>query len=85
MVLNTNRRLTPTVVVRRRGAWWTSAAVPVVQNSPPGDRFEVEVVQPDGRRALVVGKLDGVPEAAGSLALRAVVCDAVVRTLPAVG
>jgi len=31
----------------------------------PGDRIEVEVVQPDGGRALVVGKLDAVPEAAG--------------------
>jgi hypothetical protein len=49
---------------------------------PPGDRIEVEVVQPDGGRALVVGKLDAVPEAAGGLALRIVVCDAQVRTLP---
>jgi hypothetical protein len=32
----------------------------------PGDRIEVEVVQPDGGRALVVGKLDAVPEAAGA-------------------
>jgi hypothetical protein len=31
----------------------------------PGDRIEVEAVQPDGGRALVVGKLDKVPEAAG--------------------
>ena len=42
----------------------------------PGDRIEVEVVQPDGGRALVVGKLDAVPEAAGGRALRIVVCDA---------
>jgi hypothetical protein len=49
----------------------------------PGDRLEVEVVQPDGGRALVVGKFDKVPDAAGGLALRIVVCDARVRALPA--
>jgi hypothetical protein len=48
----------------------------------PGDRIEVEVVQPEGGRALVVGKLDKVPEAAGGRALRVVVCDAQVSTLP---
>ena len=48
----------------------------------PGDRIEVEVVQPDGGRALVVGKLDAVPEAAGGKALRIVVCDAHISTLP---
>ena len=36
----------------------------------PGDRLEVEVVQPDGGRALVIGKLDAVPEGAGGWALR---------------
>ena len=46
----------------------------------PGDR--IEVVQPDGGRALVVGKLDKVPEAAGGRALRVVVCDAQVSALP---
>ena len=40
----------------------------------PGDRLEVEVVQPDGGRALVIGKLDAVPEGAGGLALRIRVC-----------
>ena len=49
----------------------------------PGDRIEVEVVQPDGGRALVVGKLDAVPEAAIGKALRIRVCDAQVRPLPA--
>jgi hypothetical protein len=49
----------------------------------PGDRLEVEVVQPDGGRALVVGKLGAVPEAAGGRALRIVVCEAEVRALPA--
>jgi hypothetical protein len=34
----------------------------------PGDRLEVEVVQPDGTRALVMGKLDKVPSAAGGCA-----------------
>jgi hypothetical protein len=49
----------------------------------PGDRLEVEVVQPDGGRALVVGKLDAVPESAGGRALRIRVCDAAVTSLPA--
>ena len=49
----------------------------------PGDRLEVEVVQPDGGRALVVGKLDAVPEAAGGKALRIRVCEAQVQALPA--
>jgi hypothetical protein len=44
----------------------------------PGDRLEVEVVQPGGGRALVVGRI----EAAGGLALRIRVCDAQVRALP---
>jgi len=43
----------------------------------------VEVVQPDGGRALVVGKLDAVPEAAGGQAIRLVVCDARITALPA--
>jgi hypothetical protein len=51
----------------------------------PGDRIEVEVVQPDGGRALVVGKLDAVLEAADGPAPRIVVCDAQVQTLPAAG
>jgi hypothetical protein len=53
----------------------------------PGDRLEVEVVQPDGGRALGVGKLDAVPDtvpdAADGLALRIVVCDAQISVLPA--
>ena len=49
----------------------------------PGDRLEVEVVQPDGGRALVIGKLDAVPEVAGGRALRIVVCDAQITALPA--
>jgi hypothetical protein len=48
-----------------------------------GDRIEVEVVQPDGARALVVGKLDAVPESAGRRALRIVVRDAHIAALPA--
>jgi len=48
----------------------------------PGDRLEVEIVQRDGGRALVVGKLDAVPEAAGGRALRIVVCDAQIKALP---
>jgi hypothetical protein len=49
----------------------------------PGNRLEVEVVQPDGGRALVIGKLDAVPEVAGGLALRIRVCDAHVQVLTA--
>jgi hypothetical protein len=49
----------------------------------PGDRLEVEVVQPDGGRALVIGKLEAVPEGAGGLTLRIRVCDAHVQSLPA--
>ena len=49
----------------------------------PGDLIEVEIVQPDGGSALVVGKLDTVPEAAGGRALRIVVCDAQITALPA--
>jgi hypothetical protein len=48
----------------------------------PGQLLEVEVVQPDGGRALVVGKLDAVPVAAGGQALRIVVCDAQISVLP---
>jgi hypothetical protein len=51
----------------------------------PGQLLEVEVVQPDGGRALVVGKLHAVPDAAGGRALRIVVCDAQVTPLPAAG
>ena len=47
------------------------------------DRIAAEIVQPDGGRALVIGKLDAVPEAAGALALRIRVCDAHVQALTA--
>ena len=50
-----------------------------------GGRIEIEVVQPDDGRALVIGKLDAVPEVAGGRALRIRVCDARVQTLPAIG
>jgi hypothetical protein len=49
----------------------------------PGGRHEVEVVQPDGGRALIVGKLDAVPLVAGACAMRIVICDARVEALPA--
>jgi len=51
----------------------------------PGHRLQVEIVQPDGGRALVVGNLDAVPEGAGGLALLIRVCDAQVRALPKAG
>ena len=50
----------------------------------PVDGVAVEVVQSDGGRALVVGTLDAVPEAAGGEALRIRV-GAAARALPAAG
>ena len=49
----------------------------------PGQRLEVEVVQPDGGRALVVGVLDAVPDTAHGRALKIKVCDARVQALQA--
>jgi hypothetical protein len=49
----------------------------------PGDRLEVEVVQPDGGRALVIGELDAVLKVVGGCAMRIVVCDAQIKVLPA--
>jgi hypothetical protein len=49
----------------------------------PGQRLEVEVVQPDGGRALVAGVLDSVPDTTHGRALKIRVCDAQVRALPA--
>jgi hypothetical protein len=46
--------------------------------------IKVEVAQPDGGRALVVGRLDAVPTVAGGCAMRiVVVCDVQIRVLPA--
>jgi len=47
----------------------------------PGQRLEV--VQPDGGRALVAGVLGEVPETTHGQALRIRVCEAQVRVLPA--
>jgi hypothetical protein len=55
-------------------------AVPPRLQDRPGDGMEVEVVQPNGGCALVVGKLDAVPE---GKALRVRVCDARVQALTA--
>jgi hypothetical protein len=49
----------------------------------PGQQLEVEVVQPNGGRALVTGKLDAVPETAHGRALRIRVVDARVETMQA--
>ena len=49
----------------------------------PGQRLEVEVVQPDGGHALVVGVLEAVPETTHGQALRIRVCNAQVQALPA--
>jgi len=48
-----------------------------------GQRIAVEVVQPDGGRALVVGVLDSVPDATHGRALKIRVCDARVQALEA--
>jgi hypothetical protein len=48
----------------------------------PGQRLEVEVVQPDGGRALVSGVLDAVPDTAHGRAMKIRVCKAQVRALP---
>jgi hypothetical protein len=48
----------------------------------PGDRLEVEVVQPNGARALVIGKLGRVSMAADGEALRILASDAQVNPLP---
>jgi hypothetical protein len=55
----------PTTLAVPRGTLDVNALPPAVR-IPAGDRLEVEVVQPDGGRALVVGKLDTVPESAGA-------------------
>ena len=49
----------------------------------PGQHLEVEVVQPDGGRALVVGVLDSVPDTSHGRAMKIRVCDARVQALPA--
>ena len=46
----------------------------------PGQRLEVEVVQPDGSRALVSGVLDSVPDTAHGRAMKIRICD--VRIMP---
>jgi hypothetical protein len=53
-----------------RGDAGCQHAAPSRLQDLPGDRLEVEVVQPDGGRALVVGTLDAVPESATGRALR---------------
>jgi hypothetical protein len=64
---------------RRRGS--VSSLLTLV----PGQRLEVEVVQPDGGRALVAGVLDSVPDTTHGRALRIRVCEAQVRPLPPTG
>ncbi len=49
----------------------------------PGQPLEVEVVQPDGGRALVAGDLDAIPETTHRQALRIRVREAKVQALPA--
>jgi hypothetical protein len=53
------------------------------RDSSPGQRLEVEVVQPDAGRALVVGVLDSVPDTTHGRALKIKVCDARVQALRA--
>ena len=49
----------------------------------PGDRIEVEVVQPDGGRALVVGMHDAVPETPRTAGVEDPVCDVRITPLQA--
>jgi hypothetical protein len=51
----------------------------------PGQQLEVEVVQPNGARALVTGKLDAVPDTTHGRAMRIRVVDAKVQTMEAEG
>jgi hypothetical protein len=58
------------------------AALPPLQPDP-GQPLEVEVVQPDGGRALVVGVLDSVPDTTHGRAMKIKLCDARGRVLQA--
>lgn len=49
----------------------------------PGQRLEVEVVQPDGGRALVTGVLDAVPDTAHGRAMKIRLCDVRITPLQA--
>jgi hypothetical protein len=51
----------------------------------PGHGLRIEVEQPNGARALIVGTLDSIPIAAGGEALHLVICNATVTALPANG
>ena len=49
----------------------------------PGHGLRIEVEQPNGARALIVGTLDSIPIAAGGEALHLVICNArSLRCLP---
>ena len=48
-----------------------------------GHGLRIEVEQPNGARALIVGTLDSIPIAAGGEALHLVICNATVTALPA--
>jgi hypothetical protein len=49
----------------------------------PGHGLRIEVEQPNGARALIVGTIDSIPIAAGGEALHLVICNATVTALPA--
>jgi hypothetical protein len=49
----------------------------------PGQDIHIEIEQANGARALVVGRIDRVPVAAGGEALRLVIVNAIVAALPA--
>jgi len=48
-----------------------------------GHGLRIEVEQPNGARALIVGTLDSIPIAAGGEALHLAICNATVTALPA--
>lgn len=49
----------------------------------PGQHLQIEVVQANGARAIVTGKLDSIPVLAGTEIMRIRVVAAEVRALPA--
>jgi hypothetical protein len=71
--------------IEHRRDWHTGPSIEEASTWRQGDRIEVEVIQPDGRRALIAGKLNAVPESPGGRRLHVKVCDAHITPPPAEG
>ena len=65
------------------GATHAEGMPPLGYRIVPGHGLRIEVEQPNGARALIVGTLDSIPIAAGGEALHLVICNATVTALPA--